>query len=121
MKPTTIAARNDSAHITASAPPDGMKNSRTRNTRPRRSSSDGPSDGSHAGHGQIRVDQRVRRFDFPNDDAVAGDFFDDDGRAFGDQLAVADAIDQLVAELHLAGGHQRRHRHAALALQVIAA
>src|SRR4051794_33395877 len=34
MKPTTIAARNDKAHIAASAPPDGMKNSRTRKTRP---------------------------------------------------------------------------------------
>ena len=37
MNPTTIAAKNDKAHITASAPPDGMKNSRTRKTRPRMS------------------------------------------------------------------------------------
>src|SRR5688572_14789417 len=37
MKPTIIAARNDKAHITASAPPDGMKNSRTRNTSPKTS------------------------------------------------------------------------------------
>src|SRR5436190_8907273 len=38
MKPTMIAAKNDRAHITASAPPDGMKNSRTRKTRPSTSS-----------------------------------------------------------------------------------
>jgi hypothetical protein len=31
-----MAARNESAHITASAPPDGIKNSRTRKARPRR-------------------------------------------------------------------------------------
>src|SRR5687768_2360035 len=38
IKPTTIAARKESAHITASEPPDGTKNSRTRKTRPKKSS-----------------------------------------------------------------------------------
>src|SRR5436309_3096715 len=37
-KPIIIAARNDSADITANDPPDGTKNSTTKKTRPRTSS-----------------------------------------------------------------------------------
>src|ERR1044072_2687195 len=37
IKPTSTAPRKERAQMTASAPPEGMKNSRTRNTRPNKS------------------------------------------------------------------------------------
>src|SRR5205823_12869423 len=55
--------------------------------------------------------------DLPHDHPVAGHLFDRHRRSLGDQLAVADAIDDVVAKLNFAGWHKRRHRHAALAGQ----